>query len=441
MRRDLRLHDHPALGAASETGRVLPVFVLDPVLLESAGAPRVAFLYRTLRALDEDLRRRGGRLALCAGRPEEVVPRLVAEVGASAVHISEDFGPYGKKRDRTVEKALGRVPLVRTGSPYAVSPKELRASTGTAFRVFSAFARAWAERALPAPCEPEPAKWAALPSWCTTVDSLPPEPALPRGMVLPLAGEAAGLAAWEDFRSSRLASYEDRRDRVDLAGTSHLSVYIKWGSLHARTLLASLGPADKRFRQELAWREFYASVLDYWPESARQVLQPRAAGWRWDNDEELWQAWAEGQTGYPLVDAAMRQLLAQGWVHNRARMVTASFLVNDLHLDWRRGARHFMRCLVDGDLASNQHGWQWVAGTGTDPAPYPRIFNPVAQARRFDPEGAYVRRWVPALAQLYPPAIFEPWRLPAGPPAGYPAPVVDHSLERLEALRRRVAHS
>ena len=192
-----------------------------------------------------------------------------------------------------------------------------------------------------------------------------------------------------------------------------------------------------RFRQQLAWREFLASVLHCWPGSARVALQPRAAAWRWDNDEDLWSAWATGTTGYPLVDAAMRQLLKEGWVHNRARMVAASFLVNDLHLGWRRGARHYMSYLVDGDLASNQHGWQWVAGTGTDASPYPRIFNPVTQARRFDPDGAYVRRWVPELAHLQAPAIFEPWRLPAGPPAGYPAPVVDHAVERLEALRRR----
>jgi deoxyribodipyrimidine photo-lyase len=220
-----------------------------------------------------------------------------------------------------------------------------------------------------------------------------------------------------------------------------LSPYLKWGCLHPRQLLAGLGrsKAENVFRTELSWREFYADVLHHDPESARRAWSPAMRSMRVDSGrlaDERFDAWAEGMTGYPLVDAGMRQLLREGWMHNRVRMVTASFLVKDLHLDWTRGARHFMRHLVDGDLASNQHGWQWVAGTGTDPSPYVRVFNPVTQSRRFDPEGAYIRRYVDELAGFDARTIHEPWTVLDGPASGYPPPIVDHATEREEALRR-----
>jgi deoxyribodipyrimidine photo-lyase len=232
-----------------------------------------------------------------------------------------------------------------------------------------------------------------------------------------------------------LADYEGTRDRPDLDATSRLSVYLKWGCLHPRTVLDALGPGDETFRRELAWREFYASVLHHWPESARSYFRPELARMRFAPPGTAFSAWCEGRTGYPIVDAGMRQLLATGWMHNRVRMIVASFLVKDLHVEWMHGARHFMRHLVDADLASNQHGWQWTAGTGTDPAPFFRIFNPVTQGKRFDPEGDYVRRWVPELRGVGGAAAHEPWRLGA-PPAKYPAPIVDHTTERAEALAR-----
>jgi deoxyribodipyrimidine photo-lyase len=215
-----------------------------------------------------------------------------------------------------------------------------------------------------------------------------------------------------------------------------MSVHLKWGTVHPRTLLADLGPRDEALRRQLAWREFYAAVLHARPESAREYLQPQLAAMTWAApSSDAFAAWCAGRTGYPVVDAGMRQLLAEGWLHNRLRMIVASFLVKDLHIDWRHGARHFMRHLVDADLASNQHGWQWTAGTGTDPAPFFRVFNPVAQGRRFDPDGDYVRRWVPELRGVPGAAVHNPWRL-AAPPAGYPAPIVDHATERQVALER-----
>jgi len=444
LRRDLRLGDHPGLLTAGRDGPVLALFVFDPALQRPAGTPRLAFLLRTLRALDEDLKRYGTRLTLRTGRPEQVVPAVAREIGARAVHISKDFGPYGKERDRRVAAALGTVPLVPSGSSYAVSPGRLRSAAGDPYRVYTAFARAWRAHGWPPPAPSDPARtaWTELPG-----EHLPEEPLLPESLLLPEAGEAAARAAWERFCDGPLATYAEDRDRPDLNGTSRLSAYLRWGSIHPRTLLADLErhlAADEehirrgadRFRAELAWREFYAAVLAAWPESARSSFQPRSRDMPVDHDPDHWRAWTEGRTGYPLVDAGMRQLLLEGWMHNRVRMITASFLTKDLHEDWRRGARHFMANLVDADLASNQHGWQWTAGTGTDASPYHRILNPITQARRFDPEGSYVRRFVPELRGLSAPAIFTPWTLPGGPPGGYPKPIVDHAAEREEALRR-----
>jgi deoxyribodipyrimidine photo-lyase len=264
------------------------------------------------------------------------------------------------------------------------------------------------------------------------------------GVELPAAGEEAALARWREFADRDLARYADRRDRPDLAGTSQLSVYLKYGAVHPRTLLADLGRSGggagpTAFRTELAWREFYADVLFGTPASAQEPLRPDIGRIRVDagaDADKRFAAWAAGRTGFPIVDTGMRQLREQAWVHNRVRMIVASFLVKDLHVTWQRGARHFMAHLRDGDPASNNHGWQWVAGTGTDAAPYFRIFNPIAQGRRFDPAGDYVRRFVPELRGVPDGAVHEPWTLPGGLPAGYPARIVDHGAERVEALAR-----
>jgi deoxyribodipyrimidine photo-lyase len=447
FRRDLRLQDHPALLAACgftnedaepHAGPVLPLFVLDPALHDGAGGVRRAYLARSLAALDASLAERGGRLVVRGGNPVEALADVAAEVGAREVHITADFAPYGARRDAQVEAALADsgVRLVRTGSPYAVSPGRVRKNDGSAFKVYTPFYKGWVAHGWrrPAAPIPEDVGWFEAPT-----DDLPRDEA-PSGTALPAAGEAEAYKRWQSFRDSALDAYADHRDRPDLHGTSTLSAALRWGELHPRTLLDELGDAKGHevFRKELAWREFYADVLHHHPASARHALRTEMAAMRLDDGPEAdarFDAWREGRTGYPFVDAGMRQLLAEGWMHNRVRMVVASFLVKDLHLDWTRGARHFMQWLRDGDLASNQHGWQWTAGTGTDAAPYFRIFNPVTQGLRFDPEGDYVRRYVPELRALDGAAAHEPWLAPSLAP-DYPAPIVDHAVERDEALAR-----
>jgi len=276
-------------------------------------------------------------------------------------------------------------------------------------------------RGWPAPLGPPAAvAWAGADSDATLAEIAGPGPTA----TLPPVGESAGAETLESFVADGVARYGEDRDRPGTDGTSRLSPFLRFGVLHPRQVLDRLGTArgDEVFRSELAWREFYADVLWHRPTSAWEPLRLTGRHLQWDTGplaDERFGAWTDGRTGYPLVDAGMRQLRAEGWMHNRLRMVTASFLVKDLHIDWRRGARWFMDQLVDGDLASNNHGWQWVAGTGTDAAPFHRIFNPLLQADRFDPDGSYVRRYVPEAGGF-----------------GYPPPIVDHVVERAEALRR-----
>jgi deoxyribodipyrimidine photo-lyase len=434
FRRDLRLADHLALAHAAGAGPVVPLFVLDPGLLGPAGAARTAFLFRCLRALDESM---GGRLVVRTGDPVEVVPAVAAEAGAEAVFVSADFGPYGRRRDHEVGRALkaaGRG-LTGVGSPYAVDPGRVLKQDGTPFKVFSPFCRAWRASGWPAPADRPEHPWAAG----LRSDGVPDDP--PVAATLPPAGEAAALDRLEAFLAGPIDDYAERRDRPADDATTRLSPYLKYGCIHPRTILARLGRSqpEEKLRSELAWREFYADVVWHTPESARRSLQPAMAGMKPDSGkkaDERFEAWAQGRTGFPMVDAGMRQLLGEAWVHNRVRMIVASFLVKDLHIDWTRGARWFLEHLVDGDLASNNHGWQWVAGTGTDPAPYFRIFNPVTQGKEHDPDGDYVRRWVPELAGVGGGAVHEPWKLAGGLPAGYPERIVDHAAERAEALAR-----
>ncbi|MCU1693543.1 MAG: phr [Frankiales bacterium] len=434
LRRDLRLADLPALHAALDASdEVLPLFVLDDALRGPSGAPRLAFLYGCLREVEE---RTGGRLRVLTGRPEEVVPGVVRQVGATGVHISSDHAPYGRARDERVRAALGEVPLTATGSPYAVTPGTLLKDDGTPFKVYSPFARAHRARGVHAPAPEVEVRWTdgGLPT-----DGVPADPDL-GDVVLPPAGERAALERWSRFVGTGAPGYGETRDRPGVPdGTSGMSVYLKYGCLHPRTMLADLGDSDGKLAGEVLWRDFYADVLWHRPDSARHDLTPALQHLEYDEGPEAdarFEAWAAGRTGYPIVDAGMRQLLSEAWVHNRVRMVVASFLVKDLHLHWSRGARHFMRHLRDGDLASNQHGWQWVAGTGTDPAPYFRVFNPTTQGLTHDPDGDYVRHHVPELRGVAGKAVHEPWKLPGGPPEGYPLPVVDHKAERVEALRR-----
>ncbi|MBD8870710.1 cryptochrome/photolyase family protein [Nocardioides donggukensis] len=443
FRRDLRLADNPALLDACAADGVLPLYVLDPALWDPAGPSRRGYLAASLRSLDAAFRQRQTRLSVLRGDPVRQVLRAARAVRAERVHVAADFGPYGSRRDRAVAEALAEhdIELVRTGSPYAVAPGRVRNGSGDPYKVYTPFSKAWSEHGWRDPVEaPTGVGWlgpedlAQGPQGVEGVEI--PDPALPEGLTLPEAGERAARSRWQEYLDEGLADYRDHRDRPDLDATSHMSVHLKWGEIHPRTMLADLrdrgGPGTATYRKELAWREFYADVLHHRPETAREYLRPEFAAMEYDEPGAALTAWQEGRTGYPVVDAGMRQLRATGWMHNRVRMIVASFLVKDLHVEWQHGARHFMHWLVDGDLASNQHGWQWVAGSGTDASPYFRVFNPTTQGRKFDPDGVYVRRWLPELADLGPDVDpHEPGDVP-----GYPAPIIDHATERREALAR-----
>lgn len=439
FRRDLRLSDNPALLAATAVdGTVVPLFVVDPALWDPASDVRRAYLCASLRALDADL---DGNLLVAHGDPREVLPRIARAAGAASVHIAADFGRYGAMRDSDVASALSGhdIELVATGSPYAVAPGRVTKDDGTPYRVYTPFYRRWLNHGWRAPAPDAPAEW-LMPVEC---EGIPAAPVLE--FDLPEAGEAAALHRWASYRATGLADYDATRNFPALDGTSTMGHHLKWGEIHPRTILADLGdsPADDVFRKEIAWREFYADILRQRPESASRSLDSRFDDdFAWESGPEAdarFQAWTEGRTGFPFVDAGMRQLLAEGWMHNRVRMVVASFLVKDLHLPWQRGAAHFMRWLRDGDLASNSHGWQWTAGCGTDASPYYRVFNPIGQGEKFDPDGAYVRRYVPELAHLSGKSAHTPWDAIDGYAHGYPERIVDHAAERHEALERFAA--
>ncbi len=450
LRRDLRLHDQPALAAALEAAdAVVPVYVLDERLLHGsrASANRTWLLLESLRLLADDLAARGSPLVVRTGRPEAVIPALAAEAGAGEVFATRDVSPFARRRDRAVGDALaadGRQLHLRRGLLVA-EPEEVRGADGGPVLVFTPFFRRWAAVPRRAPL-PAPA---AIPGPASPVRSEPiPAPPAPTAdpALLPVPGEAAArerLGRW--IASAALPDYADGRNRLDTDGTSRLSADLKLGALSPlEVLLAAEGPGDGRriFVSELAWREFYVHVLWHFPHVVRSAFRPAYDAVPWLDDPAGLAAWREGRTGYPVVDAAMRQLAGSGWMHNRARMIAASFLAKDLLVDWRAGEAHFMRHLVDGDVASNNGGWQWTAGTGTDAAPYFRVFNPVSQGRKFDPAGAYVRRWVPELARVPDAYVHEPWTMPpdvqaaAGCVIGrdYPAPIVDHAAARERAL-------
>ncbi len=434
FRRDLRLSDHPALNAAIEAAagdEIVPVFIIDPALNARSGGKRLAYMVQSIQTLDESL---GNCLHVKIGKQEEVLRELMDRYGATEVHISEDFEPYGVARDARIEAA--GIKLVRTGSPYAVAPGRVRKpSDGTPYKVYTPFYRAWCVHGWRAPAPKPKTILAATPG---PDDRNFPDWKVPEGAILTPAGESEALLRWKKFQKSALAQYDEARNLAGIDGTSRLSAHLKWGEIHPRTLLAELGESKAHdvFRKEIAWREFYADVLHHNPHTDKDYYAPIYKEMRYDEPGEKFTAWCEGRTGFPFVDAAMRQLLLEGWMHNRTRMVVASFLVKDLHLEWQLGANFFMEHLVDFDVASNSHGWQWTAGTGTDASPYYRVFNPIEQGKRFDENGDYIRTYVPELAHLGASEIHEPWNFLDGYSHGYPERIVDHATERLEALAR-----
>jgi deoxyribodipyrimidine photo-lyase len=461
IRRDLRLADNQALAAALSHGsRLVPVFVLDPSLLDSpyVGDKRLGFLFGGLRQLDEDLRRLGGRLIVRRGDPVRELASILEEAGAGAIYAEEDHSPYARQRDERVGKGL---PLTLTPGLTVHPPDAVRKADGDPYVVYTPYRRSWKALPLPRPGDLLPAPQSiSVPAELSSLD-LPAGPELPSE--LPFApGEAEAhrrLEAFLEGEDPPVYRYASGRDRLDLGGTSRLSPYLRFGMISARqavvgALSATETAPDEPARQgaeswldELIWREFYVSILHHLPQVRQGNFRTEYNHLWWENDEEAFGAWCQGRTGYPVVDAAMRQLVQTGWMHNRGRMIVASFLVKDLLIDWRWGERFFMQHLVDGDPAANNGGWQWAAGTGTDAAPYFRIFNPVLQGEKHDPDGDYVRRWVPELAGVPQKYVHAPWKMPSdlqheiGCVIGhdYPAPVIDHGWARkrtLEAFRQ-----
>ncbi len=430
FRRDLRITDHPALlEAIASSDEIVPVFILDKNLIGQSGSKRLAYLGQSLRALDDSL---GNSLHVMVGDQVEVLQALIKRYNAPSVHISKEFEPYGASRDARI--ALAGLPLVETGSPYAVAPgRVLKPSDSTPYKVYTPFYRAWCLHGWRKPAAAPKKINCVVP---TQSDRNFPDWKVPDGTSIAAAGEKAALKRWKYFKDNGLDSYDEGRNIPGIDGTSKLGAHLKWGEIHPRTLLADLGESKAHdvFRKEIAWREFYADVLFNNPGTESEYYAPRFANMRYDKPDQKFEAWKTGMTGYPFVDAAMRQLVQEGWMHNRTRMVVASFLVKDLHLEWQLGADFFMEHLVDYDVASNAHGWQWTAGTGTDASPYYRVFNPIEQGKRFDDNGDYIRRYIPELAHLPASQIHEPWLYPIE--SSYPDRIVDHALERLESLAR-----
>jgi deoxyribodipyrimidine photo-lyase len=457
FRRDLRVADHPALTlAAREFDRVIPVFVFDDALLKGrfASAPRTAFMLGCLRALDTALRDCGSGLVIRHGAPEDELVTLANATGADAVLWTSDVAPYARARDRRVTAALADagVRARPQGGAYVVDVSKPRSRAGKPFTIFSPFHRRWLDlerRTI----HRAPTELPALPSSLRKgrIPALQTLGVEGSQLAEPFCepGEPAGRRALTRWLDGGLKTYDETHDLVAQDGTSGLSPYLRWGCIsvaECESRAARRGSAGAfAWIRQLCWRDFYAHVMLTHPDNARLEFQPRYRDLEWVEDDDALQAWRTGTTGYPLVDAGMRQLATTGWMHNRARLVVGSFLTKDLHLDWRLGEKHFESLLLDGEPAQNNGNWQWVSSVGVDPAPYfRRMFNPMLQQRKFDPDGAYVRRWVPELKDVPDDKLVEPWTMTGDEQTAancvigrdYPAPIVEHAAERKRAVER-----
>jgi len=454
FRRDLRLADHPALGAAlQDGGDVVLFFCLDDRLLHGrhASGPRTQFLLECLHDLDASLRERGASLIVRRGAPEHELVRLVAETGADAIHHTYDVSPFARARGRRVRAALASSSVLMHGHPGLTVDDDVRdiaTAAGRPYGVFTPFHRTWLARPRRAP-RPAPTS-VPMPDGLAA-ESIPTLEALGlHGSVAqPMrGGEGEAQRRLEAWLDGPIAAYADRHDALGDAGTSALSPYLRFGCLSPRALEAQLGAGDgaAAFRRQLCWRDFYHHVCFHFPANARQEFQARYRGTiEWNDDAAAFDAWTHGRTGVPLVDAGMRQLRREGWMHNRARLVVGSFLTKDLGQDWRRGEQWFMEMLLDGDQANNNGNWQWIASVGTDPQPaFRRIYNPALHMRRYDPEGRYVRGYVAELRDVPDRYLREPWTMPLEVQRAarcrigvdYPAPIVERRAARAAALAR-----
>lgn len=456
FRRDLRLSDHAALSRALASGaRVYCAFVFDTAILDALtdrGDRRLSFIHACISELATELARRGGALIVRHGDARIEIPRLALELGVDAVHLNADYEPFAQRRDDAVRGALGAagIALQIWKDQVLFEKDEILTGAGKPFSVFTPYSRAWLKALSASPPQSFPCSGPfATPPFPCAVPSLAELGFEPAPLPLP-AGERGAQALWQEFRT-RMDGYRDARDFPARKGVSYLSAHLRFGTLSIRELarfaLERGGAGAETWLNELIWRDFFQQVLWHRPNVETHCFKPECDALEWESGpaaDRHFEAWCEGRTGYPLVDAAMRQLAASGWMHNRLRMIVASFLTKDLGLDWRRGERFFAAKLLDYDLAANNGGWQWAASTGCDAQPWFRIFNPVSQSRKFDPEGHFIRRYVPELAALSAMQIHEPWMMSreqqdaAGIAIGrdYPAPVVDHAQARALTLAR-----
>ncbi|MCI5050372.1 MAG: DNA photolyase family protein [Rickettsiales bacterium] len=464
MRRDLRLHDHTALHEALlRDGNVQPVFVFDKDILAHFPSPRdkrVSFLIHTICHIHQQLVKAGGGLLVAYASAQDVIPKIAKQLQANTLVCAEDFEPATIARDATVEKYL------RQGTEFAqvldhlvLHPNAVLKDDGTPYKVFTPYSKAWRARLQKHSCNERSAKLegrladiSALRDELRSLDDvqwLSPEDGV-EALHKAMDYEPVSLGEWsvddvderlKRFIANDLSAYKDKRDMVCDEGTSKISPYLRFGLVSVRECLRLAFQYENEgantWVKEIIWREFYAMILYHFPDVVEHEFQEKYRdSIDWVQDTERLEAFKHGKTGYPIVDAAMRQLLQTGWMHNRARMIVASFLTKDLHLDWRLGERHFADYLMDYELASNNGGWQWAASTGTDAQPYFRIFNPESQSKKFDPDGEYIKRWVPELAEINPKYLHAPHKNPdLFSKAHYPDPIVDHSVARERALK------
>jgi deoxyribodipyrimidine photo-lyase len=453
FRRDLRDHDHAALAAAlAEARQVYCAFVFDSEILEVLPARhdrRVHFIHASLRELDAALRARGGGLIVRHGWATEEIPALARELGVTAVFANRDYEPAAKARDARVAEQLQAAGIAfHSSKDQAIfDGREVLTQAGKPFSVFTPYKNAWLKRLTAADC----AAWPTTGQLADGGLGAVPELAQIGFAATDLAelgiqpGMSGARALWDDFTGGRIEHYASRRDFPAIKGVSYLSVHLRFGTISIRELVRhALAVKADAWLSELIWRDFYFMILDHFPHVVGHAFKPEYEAIRWADRPEAFAAWCAGRTGYPLVDAAMRQRNLCGWMHNRLRMVVASFLTKDLGIDWRLGERYFAEQLNDFDLSANNGGWQWAASTGCDAQPYFRIFNPVTQSERFDPEGKFIRRYVPELGAVPTKKIHAPWQMGRieqenlGIVIGrdYPAPIVDHSSAREETLAR-----
>lgn len=453
FRRDLRDHDHAALSAAlAQAQCVHCVFVFDTEILATLPERRdrrVHFIRESLVELDAALRARGGGLIVRHGRPAQEIPALARQLGVTGVFANRDYEPAAKARDDQVAAALAADGIAfHRGKDQAIfDGDEVLTRTGKPFTVFTPYKNAWLKRLTAA----DHAAWRcagrlapAAPSGVPTLAEIGfAATDLEQLGIRP--GMSGARLLWDEFRAGRINRYGLLRDFPARKGVSYLSVHLRFGTISIRELVAAaLAEAADAWLGELIWRDFYLMILDHFPQVVGHAFKPEYEAVAWDDWPAGLAAWQAGRTGYPLVDAAMRQLNFSGWMHNRLRMVTASFLSKDLGLDWRLGERYFAERLNDFDLAANNGGWQWAASTGCDAQPYFRIFNPVTQSEKFDPEGKFIRRYLPELAAVPDQYIHAPWKMTRSEQAAagvvigrdYPAPIVDHAAARDRTLAR-----